>query len=52
MLEPGIDARYLVAESQLKHRSSRDGYFYFFEHYGAKVRIAPAAPSFITAARW
>ncbi|WP_432886486.1 helix-turn-helix domain-containing protein [Kribbella sp. CA-245084] len=43
-LERGIDVRYLVTESQMKHRASKDGYLYFFEKYGAKVRTTPSIP--------
>jgi hypothetical protein len=44
MLERRIDVRYLVAESQMKIRAARDGYRYFFEEYGAKVRTIPGSP--------
>lgn len=43
-LERGIDVRYLVAESQLKNRAAKDGYFYYFEKFGAKVRTTPSIP--------
>jgi hypothetical protein len=39
-LERGVDARYLVVESQLKVRGTRE-YFDYIRGYGAKVRAVP-----------
>jgi DNA-binding CsgD family transcriptional regulator len=42
-LERGIDARYLVVESQLKVRGVRE-YFDYIQHYNVEVRAVPSVP--------
>ncbi|MEV6892866.1 helix-turn-helix transcriptional regulator [Kribbella sp. NPDC051137] len=44
LLERGVETRYLVAETQMKHRVFKEGYFFYFSEYGAKVRTTPSLP--------
>ncbi|WP_427886302.1 helix-turn-helix transcriptional regulator [Kribbella sp. GL6] len=43
-LERGVETRYLIVEAQMKRRIFRDGYFFYFSEYGAKVRTTPSLP--------
>ncbi len=42
-LQRGVEARYLIVESQLKVRGYRE-YIDFIGEYGAKVRVVPSVP--------